>query len=371
LAKQQSQKSLNEQAKFQNQLGKVNGAKKTAKSPNGKLMNGPLKNSASSPGELVDQGQEKLAGFEAGDLVENPWKNLENSENLRESLRGVEPKESQEIPWKNPQDCQRESSRKISETSQDNGELSMERRAGKKERKMGGLMNGRPAVIMAGYSKEKAVDDGLDSITFGFDIDEHLLHSSDEDDGVKGLETSGLADNMNKLNNNCDINLNSSSNCNELDVEVDENLDDVEENNATRLSSNLIKNQSSPMLEEPIELEVSQMSSDLGYMSLVTNPSPRQQQQQVPSEEKMEKLNHFEEDRVKTLPIFIQPDQLQSFTFNHEKIVHFVGEGEWLFSTHFFQEFSPILKFKKKLWGLEILGIVQEEITQLCKHFPL
>lgn len=295
-----------------------------------------------------------------------------------------------------------------------------EKKISKKERKV--EMNGhhnvsshqqnhqRPAVIIMNYPDRKSQEEDISSITFGFDIDQHLLHSDDDESIERGPDADLETNNENIKNSSL---VNNTNYCDIID-KSEENL--VVINNSCNLSShmdNLIENQSSKSKDASV-LEVSQSSvqssSESGYMStsLSTNPnttlSPNQSQRNMQHVKDVEELfmmsakcddctddpephhipNHTkngetainsettntlsdnnmkvkinnklavnttstnescntdntstcttknslltkEQTLVPALPVFIQPDTKQSLTFNHEKIVHFVGEGE-------------------------------------------
>lgn len=182
------------------------------------------------------------------------------------------------------------------------------------------LHNCRPAVIILQDSAKQAEADFGD-ITFGFDINEHLLHGQQNGDHRDSLEKTNN-------NDNCDItNTNLSTN---------NNMSNQSYENFIAPQNIIISDAHILMLSHHNVLETSnQSSNDVGYMSssLINTGDAIQQadEQEVSSMEVAEIKRIVELDGYQlVLPHFISPEPIK---FNHEELVSFVKEGKlhyWL-----------------------------------------
>lgn len=208
------------------------------------------------------------------------------------------------------------------------------------------ILNCRPAVIILNDCAKPTDSDC--GITFGFDINEHLLagHQNGDDTGLTevSLETNN--------NNNCDtINTNLSSNNNLTNqpcggMEMYENFiapQNIVIGDALIMS---MSSQSSPKQPHHNALDVSnQSSNDMGYLSssLITNstsPATQKSTSSMPNDEHIDptsdeseshrnlidmKRNTQLDDYKLVLPMFVLPEPAK---FNHEELVSFVSDGE-------------------------------------------
>lgn len=181
------------------------------------------------------------------------------------------------------------------------------------------LNNCRPAVIIL-QDSSKPTDTDFGDITFGFDINEHLLH---------GQQNGDIHDSLEKTNNNdtCDI-INTNLSNNSMSNQPSEMYD-------VYMPPIIIGDNHIVMLNHHHKvLDSSTQSSDIGYMSssLITSTgSPPAIQNDDESEEqtlevadikRIVKLDGYQ----LLLPHFISPEPIK---FNHEELVSFVNE-EWL-----------------------------------------
>lgn len=196
----------------------------------------------------------------------------------------------------------------------------------------------RPAVIILNDNASYENTNEL-GITFGFDIDEHLLCGYQNGDAIM-IEESSSRNNANN-NNNCDImNTNLSSNTNlsnnqSCGIEFEDFYAPV----ATHATA--IIHTSSPEQSN----NINEMSADLGYIStasmILTNtmqspqitfcengPNERDFGLQVTPLEIQQMTTKFEQVFVPaSLPEFISP-QITTKSYNYEEIVAFVSEGD-------------------------------------------
>lgn len=209
------------------------------------------------------------------------------------------------------------------------------------------ILNCRPAVIILNDSTKPS--DADCGITFGFDINEHLLfgHQNGEDasEDVCVTEVS-LATTNN--NNNCDItNTNLSSNYltnQPCGLEIYENF--IAPQNIIigdgHIMAMTMNSQSSPKLQLQLQnaLDTSnQSSNDMGYLSssLITNStSPANNDEQTndaimldvadsqTDQMEFKRSAAFEGYELK-LPRFIMPDPIK---FNNEEVVSYIIDGE-------------------------------------------
>lgn len=202
------------------------------------------------------------------------------------------------------------------------------------------ILNCRPAVIILNdCAKPTDIDCG---ITFGFDINEHLLfgHQNGDDLGIMedSLETTNN-------NNNCDIiNTNLSSNNNLTNqtcgIEMYENF--IAPQNIVIGDTHMMTMSSQSSPKHPPQphqnaLDTSnQSSNDLGYVSstlIATSTSPATQESNETTHDDAEcqklalvtkRIANFDFCNPK-LPQFNAPDPVK---FNQEELITFVSDGE-------------------------------------------
>ena len=209
--------------------------------------------------------------------------------------------------------------------------------------------NCRPAVIILNDSaKSSDVDCG---ITFGFDINEHLLFGQNgEDEGGEAC-VMDVSLETNNNNNKCDItNTNLSSNNNltnqpcGVGAEVYENFSMPQ--NIIVGENHVTLNQLSPPQQQNNALDSSNHSSnDMGYLSssLITNstsPATLKSTSSMPNDDhidsmpddggetqrqllEVKRIVNIEDCKL-VLPLFVPPGP---FKFNHDELVQFVSDG--------------------------------------------
>jgi hypothetical protein len=184
----------------------------------------------------------------------------------------------------------------------------------------------RPAVIIMNDSASFENTNEL-GITFGFDINEHLLC-----DHQNGLEDCCSSNNNANNNNNCDI-MNTNLSSNNLSNNQSCGIDFEDFYVLKPVTAATIIHTSSP---EQINC-AAEMSADLGYNSILTNamqspqitfcdngPNERDFALQVtPMEIQQTTFEHVFVPA--TLPRFIMPEITKNY--NYEEVVAFVSEG--------------------------------------------
>lgn len=226
-------------------------------------------------------------------------------------------------------------------------------------------LNHRPAVIILNdCEKSSEVELG---ITFGFDINEHLLFGHHNGDAVADIDPS-LENNIINNNSNCDImNTNLSSNNNltnqSCGIEMYENFiaspQSVNHSQQMIHPVAIIQSSSPKNTNENVVLDTSnQSSNDLGYLSssLINNSttSPANMKSSLTlSIEKEQSDNQIKEDyghqnncvntslelkqqhqkfedlKMLVLPRYLSPEPAKNF--NHEELATFVSEGMLIF----------------------------------------
>lgn len=197
------------------------------------------------------------------------------------------------------------------------------------------ILNCRPAVIILNDSiKSSDADCG---ITFGFDINEHLLFGQQNGDDV------GVMDVRLENNNNCDItNTNLSSNLTNQGVEAYESFS-APQHIVIGDSHIMTLSQSSPeqhLQQNALDSSNHSSNNDMGYLSssLITNatsPATIKSTSSMPNNENIDDGSPREVLEVKRaldlescdlmLPLFVQPEPIK---FNQDEIVTFVDGGK-------------------------------------------
>lgn len=182
------------------------------------------------------------------------------------------------------------------------------------------LHNCRPAVIIL-QDSTKPTDTDFGDITFGFDINEHLLH---------GQQNGDIRDSLEKTNNNdnCDImNTNLSTNNNLANQTCERFANFIAPQNIIIGDHIVMVSHHNTVLDTS-----NQSASDVGYMSasIITTGSPpaiQQLEQQVEPTQAVVDMKLFAkwDDYQLVLPQFISPEPIK---FNHEELINFVTEGE-------------------------------------------
>lgn len=238
------------------------------------------------------------------------------------------------------------------------------------------ILNCRPAVIILNdCAKPSDVDCG---ITFGFDINEHLLFGHQNGDDASAMEVSLETNN----NNNCDItNTNLSSNNNLTNqpcgLEMYESFITPQSIIIGDGHMMMINSQSSPKQQQQQHNNAADTSnlsaSDMGYLSssLITNStSPATQKSSsssslLPNEEANANEQTPDESEGRThpmeitrivilddyklaLPKFVSPEPVK---YNQEELVSFVSDGKFHAcpSLSFFQLSFSLLEWSKIL----------------------
>jgi hypothetical protein len=209
------------------------------------------------------------------------------------------------------------------------------------------ILNCRPAVIILNDSAKPTESDC--EITFGFDINEHLLfgHQNGDSDMMDACVAEDSLENTNN-NNNCDImntNLSSNNLTNQSSsLEVYENFIASQSIVIGDKHITSIKSQSSPKQHSNALDSSNQSSNDIGYLSssLITNftsPATQKSSSSMPNNEHDQTLEDFEcqknpldkmrmtsiDDYNLLLPLFKSPDPVK---FNQEELISFVSDGE-------------------------------------------
>lgn len=212
------------------------------------------------------------------------------------------------------------------------------------------ILNCRPAVIILNDAA-KPVDADCGGITFGFDINEHLLFGGYQngDDACNDVCVTEVSLETNN-NNNCDItNTNLSSNNNLTNQpcahEIYENFIApqsiiIGDHHVLAMSS-----QSSPKQQQLNVLDFSgQSPNDLGYLSssLITvnstSPATQKSMSSMPTDDADDPIPDDSDHQrspmeMKRIAKFVMPKYIlpQPVKFNQDELVSFVSDGEFLF----------------------------------------